>query len=223
MFLRFNDKLQESIKPLIEKLKNSNTPLEVSKIYPGMYFPDIEAVCTILDINIERPYLPEGRGVDLRGCAMPFIEGFIASDLECARYFIHQKIVERLLPSKLNTDIELLDKSVSRIKKGDTIITFNYDLLLEQGLLRKGLWNPEDGYCLGEVEGEEKKLLANLNQSEVKILKMHGSVSWESPTLLNNNIRILLKDPYEDLPFFDEIITKKNKLKKSIHILKTDM
>lgn len=215
IFLEFNERLQSSIKPLIEVLKRDNTQLKTSEKYPGMYFPDIESVCTMLDLNINKPYLPEGIGVDLNGCPIPFIEGYTVDKLISVRNFIHQKIVKILLPSNLTTNTRLLEKTVSLIDKGDTVITFNYDLLLEQGLFKRGLWNPKDGYCIGEVKEEDLYLLANLNKSDVKILKMHGSVSWESPSLLHTNLRILLKDPYEDLPFFDEINIIKNDVKKN--------
>lgn len=214
MFLSFNDKLQNSLQPFIEILKNGDTPPNTSEEYPGMYFPDIETVCTMLDLNIEKPFLPEGIGVDLKSCPIQFIEGFTVDKLKSVRNFIHQKIVELLLPSSLNIDENLLDKTVSIIEKGDTVISFNYDLLAEQGLLKHGLWNPKDGYCIGEVKEEELDLLVNLNQSEVKVLKMHGSVSWKSPSWLNTDIEILLKDPYMDTPFFKEINTKKNDVKK---------
>jgi len=214
MFLKFNDNLQNILHPLIEILKDNGTPPKTSIEYPGMYFPDIESVCTILDLNIQRPYLPEGIGVDLKGCPIPFIEGFTVEKLKNVINYIHQKIVEILLPSNLKTDKKLLDKAISKIDIGDTVITFNYDLLLEQGLLKRGLWNPNDGYGIGEVEQKELDLLANLNQSEVKVLKMHGSVSWETPSWYNTKLTILLKDPYTDKPFFDEINTMKNEVKK---------
>lgn len=214
MFLKFNDKLQNSLKPLIKILKDGDTQLKTSKEYPDMFFPDIETVCTMLDLNIEKPFIPEGIGVDLKACPIQFIEGYTVDKLKSVRNFIYQKIVELLLPSNLTANKKLLEKTVSIIEKGDTVITFNYDLLLEQGLLNRGLWNPKDGYCVGEVKEEGLDLLENLNQSEVRVLKMHGSVSWESPSWHNSNLRILLKDPYKDLPFFDEINTMKNVVEK---------
>ena len=219
IFLKFNDKLQKSLKPQIEILKRNNTQLKTLKEYPDTYFPDIEAVCTMLDLNIEKPFLPEGIEEDLKSCPIPFIEGFTVEKLKSVRDFIHQKIVKLLLPNNLNIDKKLLEKSVSIIKKGDTVITFNYDLLIEQELLRRGLWNPIDGYCIGEVKEEDLYLLTDINKSEVKVLKMHGSVSWESPSWHNTNLRILLKDPYEDIQFFDDLNTLKNDVKKKVFIL----
>ena len=76
LFLKFNGKLQSSLKPLLEIIKNGDTQLKTSKEYPGMFFPDIETVCTMLDLNIEKPYVPEGIKVDLKSCPIQFIEGF---------------------------------------------------------------------------------------------------------------------------------------------------
>lgn len=213
-FLKLNKMLQESLKPLLKILESNNTDIVTSEKYPNMHFPDIEFICTLVDLNIERAYLPTGNKVDLKECPMPFLNNFSVDSLKNAREFIHQQLVKILLPGNLNTNDDLLHKAISVINEGDTVITFNYDLLLEQGLLNRGLWNPKDGYCIGEVKEEELDLLENLNQSEVRVLKMHGSVSWESPSWLNNNLRILLKDPYKDLPFFDEINTMKNVVEK---------
>ncbi|MCH8927242.1 MAG: SIR2 family protein [Candidatus Marinimicrobia bacterium] len=138
----------------------------------------------------------------------------LLDELEEAKNFIHKKIVEILLPNNLRTNKKLLENALSKIDKGDTIITFNYDLLLEQGLLKRGLWNPKDGYCIGEVKEDELDIIANLDKSDVRVLKMHGSISWESPSWHDSNLRILLKDPYNDLPFFDEIDTPKNDVEK---------
>lgn len=68
-----------------------------------------------------------------------------------------------------------------RIKKGDVVITFNYDSLIERCLLELDKWSISDGY------GFPVKLVQNscrnlssvtLGKSPVKVLKLHGSVGW---------------------------------------------
>jgi hypothetical protein len=58
-----------------------------------------------------------------------------------------------------------------RIRPGDVVITLNYDLALERELRRVGLWEISDGY--GFPLGVDA-----IPQSQVSILKLHGSVNW---------------------------------------------
>jgi hypothetical protein len=58
-----------------------------------------------------------------------------------------------------------------RVRPGDAIINFNYDLDCERELRVAGLWEVGDGYgfSLG---------LNNLPSSKVQVLKPHGSTNW---------------------------------------------
>jgi hypothetical protein len=56
------------------------------------------------------------------------------------------------------------------IKRGDTVISFNYDDSLDRQLKVSGLWSLGDGYGF-PVEGFE-------TQSSVTLLKLHGSINW---------------------------------------------
>jgi hypothetical protein len=58
-----------------------------------------------------------------------------------------------------------------RVRAGDTIITFNYDLACERALRNAGLWEVSNGY--GFDLGIESIL-----PSKLKILKLHGSTNW---------------------------------------------
>jgi hypothetical protein len=70
---------------------------------------------------------------------------------------------------------------VSRLEPGDTILTLNYDTLLDTALVDAG-WDPAKGYGLtggtGKIEWRRTKpeLLASL--ANVKLLKLHGSLNW---------------------------------------------
>jgi hypothetical protein len=55
---------------------------------------------------------------------------------------------------------------------GDTIITFNWDILHESALWRAGKWHFADGYGFSARDAPKDA------RSPIKILKLHGSVNW---------------------------------------------
>ena len=58
-----------------------------------------------------------------------------------------------------------------RVRAGDLIITFNYDLACEQALKTVGRWEISDGYGF--------QVATNVvPSSKVKVLKLHGSTDW---------------------------------------------
>ena len=66
----------------------------------------------------------------------------------------------------------MLEKWASLVHEGDTIVTFNWDLLHESALWRGGKWHYADGYgfrCSDAPSGRA---------SGIKVLKLHGSVNW---------------------------------------------
>ncbi len=58
----------------------------------------------------------------------------------------------------------------SRIQRGDVIVTFNYDVSLENVLIRAHKFRVRDGYGF-EADWDEP-------DSDVKVLKLHGSINW---------------------------------------------
>jgi SIR2-like protein len=65
------------------------------------------------------------------------------------------------------------------LRPNDTIITFNYDCLIERALHEAGLWSISDGY------GFQRSLKSPKGEviepaSRVKVLKLHGSLGWVS-------------------------------------------
>lgn len=95
----------------------------------------------------------------------------------------------------------LHEKILAGLKPGDTILTFNYDTLIEESLPKeKPLWNPLDGYGVtvgGKGFNWHKKYTAEHKcpkNSQILILKLHGSLNW---TLYSSNSKIRLKErPY---------------------------
>lgn len=87
--------------------------------------------------------------------------------------------------SRIHQDILTL------VQPGDTIVTFNYDLLIEESFQTANLWNPITGYGVkfGGVKFKGHKGWAQRwlesrgyngeSRSNVKLLKLHGSINWQ--------------------------------------------
>lgn len=74
----------------------------------------------------------------------------------------------------------------SQLRPGDTLLTFNYDPVLEvtlQHLAAAGLlrWHTADGFCVELVELGAGPSEPSLGPSQVQLLKLHGSVNWLVP------------------------------------------
>src|SRR5262249_52891604 len=70
---------------------------------------------------------------------------------------------------------------VSCLEPEDTIITLNYDTLLDSALVSSG-WDPAKGYGLmggnQKVKWTMRKPSASPSLAKVKLLKLHGSLNW---------------------------------------------
>ncbi|MGH7812582.1 MAG: SIR2 family protein [Candidatus Binataceae bacterium] len=75
----------------------------------------------------------------------------------------------------------LYDKLAGALQDGDTIITLNYDTLLDSALAQAG-WNPQIGYGMSggasKFKWKPPKALLNARYQQVKLLKLHGSLNW---------------------------------------------
>lgn len=73
------------------------------------------------------------------------------------------------------------DRLAGKLGPDDTIISLNYDTLLDSALVRRG-WNPKNGYRLGggkrKVEWGPNQVDDNTHLAGVSLLKLHGSINW---------------------------------------------
>jgi hypothetical protein len=79
----------------------------------------------------------------------------------------------------------------------NTIITFNYDTLVERSLIKHNV-NYSYGLDVANEKGIRSHLLEKkAEEDDVRILKLHGSINW-SPGGLFDSYSELMKNPYND-------------------------
>jgi hypothetical protein len=88
-----------------------------------------------------------------------------------------------------DTAVTVLEKWADLLRNGDTIITFNWDILHEAGLYRSGKWHYADGYGFACPEA------GGHSHSPIQILKLHGSVNWAQ------------RDEYDTKPAIEDTAT----------------
>jgi hypothetical protein len=127
---------------------------------------DLELLFTTLDLARGGAGPAELKDLDWRDLR-PKVMGMIADAFQGYHYRFQSRLRERDAPQRA-----VLDRWASRVRNGDTILTFNWDLLHERALWDAGKWHYADGYgfaCADAPGG---------CRSGVKVLKLHGSVNW---------------------------------------------
>jgi hypothetical protein len=75
----------------------------------------------------------------------------------------------------------LYSQLVSHLQPQDTLLTLNYDTLLDSALIEAG-WDPAKGYGLlggaRKIEWKRQKPALSPALAGVKLLKLHGSLNW---------------------------------------------
>jgi hypothetical protein len=158
---------------VIEPILQLNPPAEHDQ-------PDLEKLFTLLDLGHLGVGPIELRRSDWQLTKLKVIR-LIAESFQWQELCFQDQIVYARRPWGLKIDrafaSSVLDAWVSTLRRGDTVVTFNWDLLLESALWRAGKWHFADGYGFQCRDAPESA------QTQIKIFKLHGSVNWaqESP------------------------------------------
>lgn len=126
---------------------------------------DMEDILTFLDIEIERCEIP-GKLMELKAARRDFLT-LMALTFEKVLYGEPCPYHARL---------------ASFLRPGDCVISFNYDLLIDNALIQHcPVWYLDDGYGLPGFRIIDKHTFYPVNlkrHSKVHLLKMHGSFNW---------------------------------------------
>ncbi|MCI0698359.1 SIR2 family protein [candidate division KSB1 bacterium] len=199
-FWRILNYLHESTTPLIDFLEKDGRKIINRDFDNFINEVNVEFLCSLLDLHIKHCFVPKAIEGDMKGCPIPFMRGFFKDDLRSALQFTVHHMLELLLPENLNPNSSAIDKMSNFIKAGDNIVTFNYDLLVEQMLWKRGLWNPFDGYGFEFETGGNNEF----PETKVQVLKVHGSINWRSPdAIFHRNLELAITHPHKDESLFE--------------------
>ncbi|HEY6731827.1 MAG TPA: hypothetical protein VI039_12490 [Solirubrobacterales bacterium] len=104
------------------------------------------------------------------------------------------------------------DRIAHAMRLEDTIISFNYDVLIDEALRRlsEGIWKASPGYGISISRGAAtwsapRKRGAFPSKNYLRLLKPHGSLNWSLEDRTNRRLR-LEADPYSTPAASDNII-----------------
>ena len=137
---------------------------------------NIEDILTLLDKRIEEY---ENRGqYYVKGSKRREQRGF---NLLSTRFQLIAFIGQVLLEITNGRLCPLHKKLADKLTNDDTVITLNYDLLMDTALQSTGKWMPDTGYGIpfkSVIEGGEFVNVNTSAKSQILYLKLHGSLNW---------------------------------------------
>ncbi len=142
---------------------------------------NLEALVSFIDLNLSgniRATLvdKEGGRSDFTKRSLFWNYNDLGELRSCIQTYLYLALIGPVAESPL------LCSFIDQLVPEDTIITFNYDLVVERALYNRGLWNPSDGYGIAFQRFprvcEEKKF-----RTLIPLYKLHGSLNWDDSEL----------------------------------------
>ena len=135
-----------------------------------------ESVLTFIDLNLSSEIRAQFEGSDGKYSYSKRNMFWQGTNLHQIRLDIESYLYLALIAPEINQ--ELLETFGAKfITPGTTIITFNYDLIIDQHLFHNHVWFPRDGY--GFEANVPAMSVDDGVVSENQLLKLHGSLNWE--------------------------------------------
>lgn len=163
-----NELKKVSIEDKVKKATNGNKDIKVIN-----WRENFEGICSYIDLNLSFDvvsFTVDKNGEEGQLTTQPFeLDG---TSLKAVRrniaFYLYLTLINRKgEPGLLKTFHE------KYLQNNVTVITFNYDLVLENYLYEIGRWHPSSGY------GIPFKLKSGI-VSSLEILKLHGSLNWNA-------------------------------------------
>jgi hypothetical protein len=149
--------------------------------------PDLEGLFTLFDLTVLLPGHIEVLHSDWKSLTTnvlgTIIDAFLSYQHDLGRHLSGTINLE--LPLSITELNHVIKAWPAKLEQGDTIISFNWDLLHEATLYEAGKWTLSDGYgftCRDESQAQP---------SPVKLLKLHGSINWAQDSARGSDPAIL--------------------------------
>jgi hypothetical protein len=160
----------------MHRILQDNPPEEYDRV-------DLEKLFTLLDFAHQGTGLLELRGTDWTQTKLQIMKMIFEAFLWHQYQFQAEVVAGRPRntlhgqePFGLSLDREFtlsaLKNWTELLKAGDTIISFNWDILHESALWHAGKWHFADGYGFPARDAPKEV------RSPIKVFKLHGSVNW---------------------------------------------
>lgn len=92
-----------------------------------------------------------------------------------------------------NGPISLMHINLAKsLKPNDSIITFNWDTLIDRALSENSKWNTDTGYFIKPKQIYRNKWInPSSDKSEIELLKLHGSTNWLTSYPIFDNYKMI--------------------------------
>ena len=145
----------------------------------GKWDEDIEVLLTEIDEKIQRLFIERAVSPESQRDSYQLLQALSAySQL----IFLFGSIFNEIQCGPISIPYMFL---ASELSNDDTIVTFNWDTLLDRALMATGNWSPTDGYAINPVsifdDGWKDPSEFNFFVSKLHYIKLHGSTNWLCP------------------------------------------
>jgi len=150
---------------------------------------NLESIISFIDLNLSGEIRAELIRGENRSDFSKYVLFWNRTDLKDLRVWIKSYLYQALIGPV--EESPLLSSFIERMLPGDTIVTFNYDLVVESALFRRKLWSPTDGYGI-RFDNTPPADQRNDVATSFPLHKIHGSLNWEGPDMFQPRLELEL-------------------------------
>ena len=140
---------------------------------------NLEALVSFIDLNLSGQiratiFDVKGRRSDFTKVSLNYAD--LGELRSCIQTYLYLALIGPI------AETPLLRLFVEQLDSSDTLITFNYDLVVKIALYKKELWNPSDGYGI-DFAARRRDSASGKFRTQIPLYKLHRSLNWDPSAL----------------------------------------